>query len=170
MLRFQRLWRGVKGRSKAIDRRKQKMAEFEFLQAQVRKRAQEEHDAKEATVLQHHERAWERIRWESATAVQAWFRACKERRGVIKEVWAMAEMKDTRQRLSARKMQWAYRLRLAWRGKYAAQVTKDMQHGRSAGVRGTPTIFVNGRKYQGRRSVQGFERVLGKSFGLKVKP
>ncbi len=55
-------------------------------------------------------------------------------------------------------------------GKFASVVTRDMQEGRAAEVRGTPTLFVNGRKYQGGRSVAAFERVLGASFGLKVKP
>jgi predicted DsbA family dithiol-disulfide isomerase len=38
----------------------------------------------------------------------------------------------------------------------AKQVDDDTAAGKAAGVRGTPTIFVNGRKYQGQRTLDGF--------------
>jgi protein-disulfide isomerase len=41
----------------------------------------------------------------------------------------------------------------------AAAVSRDMQEGSQAGVRGTPTIFVNGRRLQ-QRSLQGFSQAI----------
>ena len=58
--------------------------------------------------------------------------------------------------------------------KMQASVTRDSRDGQSAGVRGTPTIFVNGRLLKN-RSVQGFremiDRLLRKSTqGPKPTP
>jgi len=36
-------------------------------------------------------------------------------------------------------------------GKFTQRVKDDFDLGRKSGVRGTPSIYVNGRKYQGRR-------------------
>lgn len=36
------------------------------------------------------------------------------------------------------------------------EVAKDAEAGKAAGVRGTPSIFVNGRRYQGPRTLEGF--------------
>lgn len=52
---------------------------------------------------------------------------------------------------------------------YAAPETKakvevDMALARKAGVRGTPTIFVNGRKYQGPRDPKGMIAVIDKEI------
>jgi protein-disulfide isomerase len=57
-------------------------------------------------------------------------------------------------------------------GAYAARVKEDVAEGNRVGVRGTPTLFVNGRRYQpsGGYTVEGLEKVLAKHFGLKVKP
>jgi protein-disulfide isomerase len=41
----------------------------------------------------------------------------------------------------------------------AALINRDLQEGSVAGVRGTPTIFVNGRRLQ-QRSLDGFSRVI----------
>jgi len=41
------------------------------------------------------------------------------------------------------------------------KVRKDMQDGRNAGVRGTPTIFVNGRLLKN-RSLEGFQAIIDK--------
>mgnify|MGYP002636273608 CR=1 FL=1 len=56
-------------------------------------------------------------------------------------------------------------------GRYAAQVKKDTAEGSRAGVRGTPSVYINGRKYSpsGGYSVEGLEKVLAKEFGLKLK-
>jgi predicted DsbA family dithiol-disulfide isomerase len=40
------------------------------------------------------------------------------------------------------------------------QVQDDTAAGKAAGVRGTPSIFVNGRKYQGQRTLEGFRPVI----------
>jgi predicted DsbA family dithiol-disulfide isomerase len=40
------------------------------------------------------------------------------------------------------------------------EVAKDLKAGQAAGVRGTPTIFVNGKRYQGPRSVDGFKSLI----------
>ena len=55
-------------------------------------------------------------------------------------------------------------------GKYATQVKADVTEGNRVGVRGTPSVYINGRKYNpsGGYSVEGFEKVLAKEFGLKV--
>ena len=42
----------------------------------------------------------------------------------------------------------------------AKQVEDDTAAGKAAGVRGTPSIFVNGRKYSGQRSLEGFKPVI----------
>ena len=43
------------------------------------------------------------------------------------------------------------------------QVERDFQIGRAAGVRGTPTLFVNGRKLKN-RSVDGFRQLIDKEL------
>ena len=43
----------------------------------------------------------------------------------------------------------------------AKMISKDIENGVVAGVRGTPTIFINGRRLQN-RSLQGFQQVIDK--------
>ena len=52
--------------------------------------------------------------------------------------------------------------------KYADQVKKDIAAGQAVGVRGTPTMFVNGRKCNNCRSLADFESSL-ETVGLKKK-
>jgi predicted DsbA family dithiol-disulfide isomerase len=40
------------------------------------------------------------------------------------------------------------------------EVASDVEAGKAAGVRGTPTIFVNGIRYQGERSLQAMKPVI----------
>ncbi len=40
------------------------------------------------------------------------------------------------------------------------EVDSDMKAARQAGVRGTPSIFVNGMQYRGQRNVAGFKKVV----------
>jgi predicted DsbA family dithiol-disulfide isomerase len=40
------------------------------------------------------------------------------------------------------------------------EVAKDTAAGKAAGVRGTPSIYVNGIRYQGDRSLAGFKPVI----------
>lgn len=40
------------------------------------------------------------------------------------------------------------------------EVAKDLQAGKDAGVRGTPAVFVNGLRFQGPRTVDGFKEVV----------
>lgn len=47
--------------------------------------------------------------------------------------------------------------------KIANQINKDMQDGIQAGVRGTPTIFVNGRLLR-QRSMDGFRTLIEKQL------
>ena len=56
-------------------------------------------------------------------------------------------------------------------GKYASQVKADMAEGKGAGVRGTPSVFINGRRYKpsGGYSVASMEKLLAQEFGLKIK-
>ena len=56
-------------------------------------------------------------------------------------------------------------------GKYAAQVKGEMAEGKGAGVRGTPSVFINGRRYKpsGGYTVAAMEKVLAQEFGLKIK-
>jgi len=42
----------------------------------------------------------------------------------------------------------------------AKQVEDDTAAGKAAGVRGTPSIYVNGRSYRGPRTVEGFRPVV----------
>ena len=39
-------------------------------------------------------------------------------------------------------------------------VTDDTDAGKAAGVRGTPSIYVNGRRFQGQRTLEGFKPVI----------
>ncbi len=40
------------------------------------------------------------------------------------------------------------------------EVATDAKSGKDAGVRGTPTIFINGKRHQGARSLDGFKPVV----------
>lgn len=53
--------------------------------------------------------------------------------------------------------------------KYDALVEEDLQDGELADVGGTPTIFINGKRFQGNRSVEGFEAAI-KSYIAKPAP
>jgi protein-disulfide isomerase len=44
-----------------------------------------------------------------------------------------------------------------------AQVRKDLADGREAGVRGTPTVFINGRKLKG-RGLDGFRNAIDREL------
>jgi protein-disulfide isomerase len=48
-------------------------------------------------------------------------------------------------------------------------ITGDMNDGRKAGVRGTPTVYINGRKFQptGGYSVPALKQVIKKYFPKK---
>jgi len=39
-------------------------------------------------------------------------------------------------------------------------VRRDMEEGNAAGVRGTPTVFINGKKMRGRMSLEGFRKAI----------
>ena len=56
-------------------------------------------------------------------------------------------------------------------GKFASKVKAEVAEGNRAGVRGTPSIYINGRKFSpsGGYTVEGFEKTMARSFGLKVK-
>ncbi len=41
-----------------------------------------------------------------------------------------------------------------------AQITKDLAQGEEAGVEGTPTVFVNGKHYNGSLALEPFSEVL----------
>ena len=45
-------------------------------------------------------------------------------------------------------------------GKYKAAVEKEQAEGEQAGVQGTPTLFVNGKRYNGALEVEAIESVL----------
>ena len=47
--------------------------------------------------------------------------------------------------------------------KILAKISKDIQDGNKAGVRGTPTVFVNGRLLR-QRSLEGFNSVIEKEL------
>ena len=51
-------------------------------------------------------------------------------------------------------------------GKGEKIIERDMNDGRKAGVRGTPSVYINGRKYQGQGgySPQAFKAVINKYF------
>jgi protein-disulfide isomerase len=49
-----------------------------------------------------------------------------------------------------------------------ALINHDLQEGKMAGVRGTPTIFVNGRRLQ-QRSLDGFSRVIEREIERSEK-
>ena len=54
--------------------------------------------------------------------------------------------------------------------KITAMIRQDLQEGAQAGVRGTPTIFINGRRLKN-RSLQGFQAGIDKELqGLGKKP
>ena len=47
--------------------------------------------------------------------------------------------------------------------KLLAKISRDIQDGNNAGVRGTPTVFVNGRLLR-QRSLQGFQTMIDKEL------
>jgi protein-disulfide isomerase len=56
-------------------------------------------------------------------------------------------------------------------GTFAAKVKADMAEGQKIGVRGTPSVYIQGRKYSpgSGYNVPGLEKILAREFGLKVK-
>jgi len=50
-------------------------------------------------------------------------------------------------------------------GKYEGEVMKDREDGAKAGVTGTPTIFVNGRKIEGAQPYEVFKQVIDEELG-----
>ena len=50
----------------------------------------------------------------------------------------------------------------------AAMVQRDLKDGAAAGVRGTPSIFINGRNLQ-QRSLPGFKQVIDAELAKKKK-
>jgi protein-disulfide isomerase len=55
-------------------------------------------------------------------------------------------------------------------GKYKTAVEKDITEGEQAGVAGTPTIFVNGKRFNGSLETDEFERVLAAEMAPAAKP
>ena len=49
-------------------------------------------------------------------------------------------------------------------GEFTARVKADMAEGQKAGVRGTPSIYVNGRKYQGQRDAKAMIAIIDKEI------
>ncbi len=49
-------------------------------------------------------------------------------------------------------------------GEFTARVKADMAEGQRAGVRGTPSIYVNGRKYQGQRDAKSMITIIDKEI------
>ncbi|HLJ16058.1 MAG TPA: thioredoxin domain-containing protein [Bryobacteraceae bacterium] len=52
-------------------------------------------------------------------------------------------------------------------GKYKAAVQKDVSEGDSLGIAGTPTIFVNGRRYNGRIALASMKPILEQQLQAK---
>ena len=50
----------------------------------------------------------------------------------------------------------------------AAMVQRDLKDGAASGVRGTPSIFINGRRLQ-QRSLPGFKTVIDEELAKKKK-
>jgi len=52
-----------------------------------------------------------------------------------------------------------------------SRIRRDIQDGKNAGVDGTPTIFINGRRLRN-RSMEGFQKLIDKELGKleKSKP
>lgn len=40
------------------------------------------------------------------------------------------------------------------------EVANDVKAGQSAGIRGTPSLFINGKRFQGQRTLDGFRPVI----------
>ena len=53
--------------------------------------------------------------------------------------------------------------------KTLAKVRQDFQDGRKAGVRGTPTIFINGKKLKN-RTLEGFKAIITSTKRKRVSP
>lgn len=51
----------------------------------------------------------------------------------------------------------------------AKQVEDDTAAGKAAGVRGTPSIYVNGRRYSGQRTLEGFKPVIDEEIAKADK-
>jgi len=45
-------------------------------------------------------------------------------------------------------------------------IMQDVKEGNEAGVSGTPTVFINGQKYRGRRSLEGFQQAIEAALAL----
>src|SRR3989338_6699560 len=47
-----------------------------------------------------------------------------------------------------------------YKNKYKEAVAKDLEEGKAAGVTGTPTIFINGRKLEGLVSFENYKKII----------
>lgn len=47
-----------------------------------------------------------------------------------------------------------------WSEKYKGEVAKDLEDGKSAGVTGTPTIFINDKKQEGLLSFESYQKII----------
>lgn len=46
-----------------------------------------------------------------------------------------------------------------------ALIRRDLEEGSAAGLRGTPTVYINGKKYRGERSLEGFKEAIAAALG-----
>lgn len=70
---------------------------------------------------------------------------------------SVADLKDKAKRLGLEEAAFEECLDSA---KYADQIREDLKDGASAGVTGTPSLFINGRPYSGPRNIDGFSKMI----------
>ncbi len=49
-------------------------------------------------------------------------------------------------------------------------IDRDVKEGRASGVRGTPTVFVNGKRFKERRNIDGFRKAIEKELAAMEQP
>ena len=55
-----------------------------------------------------------------------------------------------------------------WSEKYKNEVAKDLEDGKAAGVTGTPTVFINGKKQEGLLSFESYKQIIDEELKNKI--
>ena len=104
---FQKLWRGHRGREDFRANEAELIRRYDALQELVRQRAMEKNRQKEIDLESFWEAELNRNAIRSAVYMQAWYRAWRDRKGIIKELRCRHKLTPIRENIAARRLQHA---------------------------------------------------------------